>query len=320
MINCIKCNKDAEEVNINTGICYACKPPSRPSRNRIDAVYGRMGTDENRATLKKDIDFYNKYAKVKIDYKGNVIVKNSLKPSNFKPISNLKKANDLIKSKRDNLDQSVNNFYPKVTKRRRPDKITYEVARKVFDLIFATMVYNKNQIVVDGVQPSQDKFVKEFIKYLIYDKSGIPLNQSLCVIGKVGIGKSTIVKAGIEMLKYFNSVAKWGDSYNIFEMPKLQSLCKTRQKLIIIEELFSKNALIDDVRPEDFKFNFYGNEISIPDIFEAPRFIGWENKGTRTIITTNMNEDEFIGSFNKFNQTRILQEYFFTEISGENKR
>ena len=299
------------DENMETGICYYCEPPVRPSHTRISRVNSNLGTEEQKEAIKKEIALYEKYAPKS---------KPKPKPKNDQiSVIPEEETQETQKTQEQRLDEIF-----KITKKQKPKSISYKDLKSIVWRAYRQIVYNEVGILMEksNFEKEQIPVFKNVLMWIARDKdSELDLNRNLIIYGNVGIGKTTLMKAIINTTKFINQNQKKYVPFKLFEMDIETANMTIERSLDRLRPVISPQFyVIDDIDEPHAKYKHFGNEINLIQMIVAARHIYWKAQRTRTIMTTNLPVERLIEALPSKTASRMMQEYTFLEMTGKNKR
>jgi len=221
----------------------------------------------------------------------------------------------------------------------RPPEVTYKLTRSILWYYYCQIVLKESAIdlaararekkkVLDGNVP----LVFECFTYWLMgeprpeDKGpGFDPEKSLVFWGDLGVGKSTLARAGQAVLAFYRQRFKWDARYyRLVSMDELFLETIATQNLDELREFRYGNWCLDELKEKHFTYKHYGNDIPLINTILLARHELWKRERLRTIITTNIAKARFVNSPSVFDderlESRIAQEYELVEMRGPNWR
>jgi len=211
--------------------------------------------------------------------------------------------------------------------RQRPDAVDYHNTRKYLWQAFRQIVWEETKIKVSGENLEKDtKLLLKNLTHWIVGSSGGDLDpgKSLYIHGGLGVGKSTIALATHMVLSFFKSRTGWTErymSYQSLEALFLETLAT--EQLKIISRFQTGGWILDELKPEMYLVQNYGNQVQLANRILHARHEIWKSTGWNTIITSNTSWSTFTNPDHlndKRLTDRIKQQYIPIELKGSNKR
>lgn len=309
-MECVKCGSETNEFSridneIEMGVCIICEPRiEKPAFNHINRV-NRYGSPEQKEALSKKLELYELQNPKKV-------VDNVVAGEGKKGVSEIDRALNYLEKK----------FSPE---RKKNENINYENVKNIFSQYYKQVIYRdtKVKITAKDIEPEQLEFMKNFIKWLIYDESGAyDVNKCLYIWGNLGVGKSTIVETGYLMLSYLKFRTGWEERFFTFvSMDELFLEMYASSNLSKLGKMASGQWCIDELREKHLMYKHYGNDFLIMADLLTARHNLWKSTGSTTIITSNIPPGELKKVFDDDRLfDRIQQQYEPIELIGRNKR
>ncbi len=187
----------------------------------------------------------------------------------------------------------------------------------------------KNETGVDLKADKIDDYTKAILRNICYwmigsnDGEWDP-SKSLYITGGLGVGKTTVVMAMNMVLNFFRMRLDWSFKYlNFQSMERLFLETMAGQELKIISRFSSGGWILDDIKPEMYLINFYGQEVQLINRILHARHEVWKYNGKQTIITSNVPWVKFCDATH-LNDARLVdrlsQQYIPVTFEGKNKR
>ena len=223
--------------------------------------------------------------------------------------------------------------------KQRPDLCSYKTTRKLLwdrycDIVFEESKLSLKQQARQGkeVLDGNSKVVMSNFCYWLLGMEkpggtgpGFDPDKSIIFWGDLGVGKSTIGRAGESVLAYYKYKLQWTENYyTVTNMDSMFLNLIATQDTQPIGEMGKGNLMIDELKEKHFSYKHYGNEIPLIHTVLLARHEEWKWSGRRTIITTNIAKPRWTGENSVFGdarlEDRVAQEYQFVELRGSNKR
>jgi len=174
---------------------------------------------------------------------------------------------------------------------------------------------------VDGCNKS---FLGHFCRYWNRDKAfevveNISLQKGLMVFGSYGTGKSTSFRIIQNMAKHYQVRELWFPSISAQEVVDKFNLERNKEDVI---QYYSKGVfLFDDLGAESAGNNIYqyGKEEVFVRIL-LNRYRNFEEQGTKTHITTNLNLGQIENRYGKQLADRFVRMFNLLKLDGPSRR
>lgn len=208
-----------------------------------------------------------------------------------------------------------------------PQEITYENVKSLMWKAYRHVIYNQTKIEVKSgdVDEYSRAILKNITHWIIGSENGDwDPTKSLYIYGGLGVGKSSVVEAIHFVYGFLRAQFSWSSRYMDFQSMEalfLESLSADSMKAI--SRFCCGGWILDDIKPEMYLVNHYGNEIQLINRILHSRHEIWRTSGWQTIITSNTPWESLIHPDHlndKRLMDRIKQQYIPVEYKGTNKR
>ncbi len=223
---------------------------------------------------------------------------------------------------------------------KRPEIITYQLARKFFWQFYCEIVWRESRIdlqlkasqkikIFDGEVKigsnelvQTERFIEAFVKYLIGEGDiDIDPHKSLYLWGARGVGKSTMAEVGHHLLGFCKNRYFWQTrAYEFISMDEVFMKSYTTQSLEKLNTLAEGSICMDELKLEHLTYKHFGNDLMLINDILTVRHNLWKREGHRTIITTNVSPAQLKANIDERLYDRMKQEYTFVEIRAQDKR
>lgn len=187
----------------------------------------------------------------------------------------------------------------------------------------------KNQTAIELRAELLDDHTKQILRNICHwmvgsSKGDWDPGKSLYLYGGLGVGKTSIVYAMSIVLDFFRIRMEWNHSYLAFQsMEKLFLDTMSQDELKLISKFSRGGWILDDIKPEMYVINFYGNEVQLVNRILHARHEVWEKFKRQTVITSNTPWEAFCTA-EHLNDARLADrlahQYIPVEFKGKNKR
>jgi len=167
--------------------------------------------------------------------------------------------------------------------------------------------------------------LRNMVHWMIGSKKGDwDPGRSLYIFGGLGVGKSTIAEAAHFVYAFYKHKTGWTNRYLSFaDMESIFIESFGSEQMDAIARLSCGGWILDDIKPEMYLVNYFGNEIQLINRILHARHNLWRRTGQQTIITSNTSWKAFIHADHlndKRLADRIKQQFIPIEYNGTNKR
>lgn len=209
-----------------------------------------------------------------------------------------------------------------VMKRVRHPQVGIQSAKDLLWRIYRDLVFAETGKKLTTLEPQQIPVFRNFVHWLILDEEGEwDIRKSLYVWGDLGVGKTTMVKAGQLLMQHYADRLRWTPRhFNFTTMADIFREAVATKNLGVMERLKSGVWAIDEIREEHLSIKHFGNDIQIIPMILEDRHNAWK-RGTATILTSNIPPKRLKQVLNDDRlHDRIRQQYVDVHLSGKNKR
>jgi hypothetical protein len=307
LYGCINCGKELLrdkfvdfDNEMEVGTCAWCiKNPSYKHVIRTQ----KYGTPQQLAKLEKDLADYEK-------------AKEIIYPK--KP----QESTGMIVSNGNSKELPIYSFVKnRVLNGKNKPNITYDLIKPIFWEIYKAVIFNETGVVINHTSISEDAgaLIRNYLKWLILDESGeIPITKSIYLHGSFGVGKTTLIMAGLKFTEYLAVKVKYKDRlFKSISMDELFLESYTSESLKNIGKLVKGFWVLDEVMEKHLSYKHYGKEHMIINDILMARHNLWKRNGTPTMIISNMRPELF---FTQSKDMRIIsrlqQQYYPVEFKG----
>lgn len=210
--------------------------------------------------------------------------------------------------------------------RTRPDAVDYHNTRNYLWDSYRILVWEKSTLKITSKMLNQEAL--PIFKNLCHWLMGNPKGEwnpdrSLYFYGGLGVGKSTLAQAAHYVLSFYKTKTGWTNRYLSFEsMENLAMEAMSEEKLNRMSRFGTGGWILDDIKPEHYQVNYFGNQVQLVNRILHARHQAWE-RGQQTIITSNTSWQTFTDPehLNDRRLTdRILEQYIPVHFEGSNYR